>query len=102
MFYERPRLITLSGKAWDATGNCMTGISNPLGDCTVGVHATDAACNTGNGPSPTKPCNTGATATASCNSFGSYASNLPNPSVACSGGLFAHVGCSGGGGVTLT
>jgi hypothetical protein len=61
MLYEKPQLISLSGKAWDAAGQCTTGISTSEsgGKCAVGVHAPTGVCDTGAGPDPAAPCDFG-------------------------------------------
>ena len=63
MFYERPKLVTLTGEPWDAAGLCGSGGSDtsPEG-CAFGVYARNGSCKTGGVPSATSDCAYGDTA----------------------------------------
>lgn len=65
MLYEKPKLITLTGEAWTALGQCVNGISNPDG-CNTGISAKNGSCNLGTGPQATA-CSPGEYANLGCN-----------------------------------
>jgi hypothetical protein len=91
MFYERPKLITLTGEPWDAAGACTSGGSDTsVEGCAFGVYARSGSCKTGGVPSPASTCGYGSSAKAGCNT-GDAADGAT-----CANGFQAGAGCSGG------
>jgi hypothetical protein len=102
MFYERPKLITLTGEPWDAAGLCASGGSDTsVEGCAFGVYARSGSCKTGGVASPSADCAYGSNAagaggcqTGDTASVGTCDNGF-NPGTTCAGGL-GVAGCSTG------